>query len=100
VKHQKSGRDRLIAPARFGTGYGSAIGENQQDEHEREQPTGDRKQPAHVRSDVGKLLLTSQLNSAGSWWCDAPAGASGGGQERRLSFSWGARWLNRHGLAG
>jgi len=92
------GRDQLVAPAHFRAGQGSAIGENEQDKHDREQPTGNGEQPAHIGSDVGKFLLASQLNSAGRRCCHAPARASGRGEER--SFSWGVLCVNRRGRPG
>jgi hypothetical protein len=35
-----------------------ATDNDEQDKHDGEQTTGDQEQPAHVRSDVGELLLT------------------------------------------
>lgn len=55
----------------------SATDDDEQNEHDCEQPASDDEQPMHVRSDKGELLLTSQLNNAGSGPGHRPAGASG-----------------------
>ena len=74
-----SERGQLAALAGIRTRQDSTTDDDEQDKHDREQPASDHEQPAHVRSDIGELLLTSQLGNAGSSRGHGPAGASGRG---------------------